>query len=233
MTETKTEARERMSDEAVDEAWREPDGDDDLTRLWQDHLRARASEASLSAALSALRAEHQRVQEQAAAMRDALTKLQERVREMNVTGSSYYPGSLDDRVSAALTPDAGRGWVSPEEHQRVVAESSKLRGEFLRHEMHIIGATKERDEARAALAASEEKARGMGEALKRARTFVCVTLCPPLGEGRGVEHAEECRSLLAALSSSPAPGAAPACSHIEHYVCPRCAAPKQLISEES
>jgi hypothetical protein len=138
-TETKTEARERMSDEDFEARWHDQ-ADDDLVALALDHQRARASEASQTAALSALRAEHQRVQEQAAAMLSALDASDGSVWPLArvLYEIETYPdrdleslrGALTvaaRRVRNALSSDVGKDWVSPEEHQRVVAERDELR----------------------------------------------------------------------------------------------------------
>jgi hypothetical protein len=244
--ETKTEARERMSTEAIHRmlylAGDVTRSNPSLERQRVDAVEAMAQiESALSALRAehaktlelaaswekcaddrlraierkdeeqrALRAEHQRTQAQAAALAESL---RDRAVENQgdglvclLCGADGDRESVTHKPGCALASDAGKGWVSPEEHQRVVAESSKLRGEFLRHEMHIIGATKERDEARAALAASEERARGMEAALRKAG-----------GHGFGAckcKAFDHCvvdinETIDRALSSSTAPGAAP------------------------
>jgi hypothetical protein len=291
--ETKTEARERMDDRCESKfegsrcakfAGHQGEHHDPvMSKRWmfERQIEEPASVASLSAALSALRAEHQRVQEQAAAMR---ATIEDKLVTRNPWGAWCHVCGVSAPKELAfihgercsLRQDAGRGWVSPEEHQRVVAERDWAREELrktgdalgvtsvsegralqaaasLRSQLaeaqkneasrvedcndlrrHLAEATKERDEARlnaadefgrvkslkAALAASEEKARTLRAVLEQQalgpapRRELHCNICGEVG--RPIQHKTYC-----ALSSSPAPGAAPTEPKTEppHPVC--------------
>jgi hypothetical protein len=224
-----SEKTERMSDDAVSVNARDVLERADYpaaTRILTELRRARASEASVTADLSALRAEHQRTRGELVMRAVAICQEARGTPPDQSWGFKQGWEAACDTLTVALyknlSSDAGKGWVSPEEHQRVVAErDAKQQGlEDLARTLDAASfppglsdiwtaadlRMRELKQARAALAASEEKARELEKALRWAeRALDAANEEGLLGGEGGSEEQEEFDANMAPIRAALSP----------------------------